>query len=76
MNILDKNNEDCNLDILPEFENISLLHWLFTYNDDTQKIYVYKVNIINRPYIYAKIFLPPIFNNYTIQLFTYSNKVL
>lgn len=57
------------IDILYEFEGVHSLQFLFTY-DDIQKTHVYKLNS-DTPCLYAKISLSPIFNSYTIQLFTY-----
>lgn len=44
-----------NIDILPEFEDVYPLQWLFTYNSLIGKTYVYKLNSPSTPYLYAKI---------------------
>ena len=59
------------IDILPEFEDVYPLQWLFTYNSLIGKTYVYKLNSPSTPYLYAKIFLSPVFKSYIIQLFSY-----
>lgn len=64
-----------NIDILPEFENVYPLQWLFTYNSLIGKIYVYKLNSPSTPYLYAKIFLSPVFKSYIIRLFSYISSV-
>ena len=64
------------LDILPEFENVYPLQWLFTYNSLIGKTYVYKLNSPSTPYLYAKIFLSPVFKSYIIRLFSYISSVL
>lgn len=65
-----------NIDILPEFENVYPLQWLFTYNSLIGKTYVYKLNSPSTPCLYAKIFLSPVFKSYIIRLFTYISDVL
>lgn len=64
-----------NIDILPEFEDVYPLQWLFTYDDCAGKTYVYKLNSPSTPYLYAKIFLSPVFKSYIIQLFSYISDV-
>lgn len=64
-----------NIDILPEFENVYPLQWLFTYNSLVGKTYVYKLNSPFTPYIYAKIILSPRFKSYIIRLFSYISDV-
>lgn len=64
-----------NIDILPEFENVYLLQWLFTYDDWAGKTYVYKLKSPSTPYLYAKIFLSPVFKSYTIRLFSYISDI-
>ena len=64
-----------NIDILPEFEDVYPLQWLFTYDDLTGKTYVYKLNSPFTPYIYAKIILSPGFKSYIIRLFSYISDV-
>lgn len=64
-----------NIDILPEFENVYPLQWLFTYNSLVGKTYVYKLNSPSTPYLYAKIFLSPVFKSYIIRLFSYISDV-
>ena len=64
-----------NIDILPEFENVYPLQWLFTYNSLIGKTYVYKFNSPSTPYLYAKIILSPVFKSYIIRLFTYISDV-
>lgn len=64
-----------NIDILPEFENVYPLQWLFTYNSLIGKTYVYKLNSPSTPYLYAKIFLSPVFKSYIIRLFSYISNV-
>lgn len=64
-----------NIDILPEFENVYPLQWLFTYNSLIGKTYVYKLNSPSTPYLYAKIFLSPVFKSYIIRLFSYISDV-
>lgn len=64
-----------NIDILPEFENVYPLQWLFTYNSLVGKTYVYKLNAPFTPYIYAKIILSPGFKSYIIRLFSYTSDV-
>lgn len=64
-----------NIDILPEFENVYPLQWLFTYDDWEGKTYVYKLNSPSTPYLYAKIFLSPVFKSYIIRLFSYISDV-
>lgn len=64
-----------NIDILPEFENVYPLQWLFTYDDWAGKTYVYKLKSPSTPYLYAKIFLSPVFKSYTIRLFSYMSDV-
>lgn len=60
-----------NIDILPEFEDVYPLQWLFTYDGLADKTYVYKLNSPSTPYLYAKIFLSPVFKSYIIRLFSY-----
>lgn len=64
-----------NIDILPEFENVYPLQWLFTYNSLIGKTYVYKLNSPSTPYLYAKIILSPGFKSYIIRLFSYISDV-
>lgn len=64
-----------NIDILPEFENVYPLQWLFTYNSLVGKTYVYKLNSPFTPYLYAKIILSPGFKSYIIRLFSYISDV-
>ena len=64
-----------NIDILPEFENVYPLQWLFTYNSLIGKTYVYKFNSSSTPYLYAKIILSPVFKSYIIRLFSYISDV-
>ena len=64
-----------NIDILPEFENVYPLQWLFTYNSLVGKTYVYKLNSPFTPYLYAKIILSPGFKSYIIRLFNYISNV-
>ena len=64
-----------NIDILPEFEDVYPLQWLFTYNSLIGKTYVYKLNSPSTPCLYAKIFLSPVFKSYIIRLFTYISDV-
>ena len=64
-----------NIDILPEFEDVYPLQWLFTYNSLIGKTYVYKLNSPSTPYLYAKIFLSPVFKSYIIRLFSYISSV-
>lgn len=64
-----------NIDILPEFENVYPLQWLFTYNSLVGKTYVYKLNAPFTPYLYAKIILSPGFKSYIIRLFSYISDV-
>ena len=64
-----------NIDILPEFENVYPLQWLFTYNSLIGKTYVYKLNSPSTPCLYAKIFLSPVFKSYIIRLFSYISDV-
>ena len=64
-----------NIDILPEFENVYPLQWLFTYNSLVGKTYVYKLNSPFTPYLYAKIILLHGFKSYTIRLFSYISDV-
>lgn len=64
-----------NIDILPEFEDVYPLQWLFTYNSLIGKTYVYKLNSPSTPYLYAKIFLSPVFKSYIIRLFSYISDV-
>ena len=64
-----------NIDILPEFEDVYPLQWLFTYNSLVGKTYVYKLNSPSTPYLYAKIFLSPVFKSYIIRLFSYISDV-
>ena len=64
-----------NIDILPEFEDVYSLQWLFTYNSLIGKTYVYKLNSPSTPCLYAKIFLSPVFKSYIIRLFTYISDV-
>lgn len=64
-----------NIDILPEFENVYPLQWLFTYNSLIGKTYVYKLNSPSTPYLYAKIFLSSVFKSYIIRLFSYISDV-
>ena len=64
-----------NIDILPEFEDVYPLQWLFTYNSLIGKTYVYKLNSPSIPYLYAKIFLSPVFKSYIIRLFSYISDV-
>lgn len=52
-----------NIDILPEFEDVYPLQWLFTYNSLIGKTYVYKLNSPSTPYLYAKIILSPVFKS-------------
>ena len=83
MKILDKSKLDpeivtksvSDIDILPEFENVYPLQWLFTYDDLAGKTYVYKLNSPSTPCIYAKIFLSPVFKSYIIRLFSYISDV-
>lgn len=63
------------IDILPEFENVYPLQWLFTYNSLIGKTYVYKLNSPSTPYLYAKIILSPGFKSYIIRLFSYISDV-
>ena len=63
------------IDILPEFEDVYPLQWLFTYNSLIGKTYVYKLNSPSTPYLYAKIILSPIFKSYIIRLFSYISDV-
>lgn len=63
------------IDILPEFENVYPLQWLFTYNSLVDKTYVYKLNSPFTPYLYAKIILSPGFKSYIIRLFSYISGV-
>ncbi len=63
------------IDILPEFEDVYPLQWLFTYDDLAGKTYVYKLNSPSTPYLYAEIFLSPVFKSYIIRLFTYISDV-
>lgn len=64
-----------NIDILPEFEDVYPLQWLFTYDGLAGKTYVYKLNSLSTPYLYAKIFLSPVFKSYIIRLFSYISDV-
>lgn len=64
-----------NIDILPEFKDVYPLQWLFTYDDWAGKTYVYKLNSPSTPYLYAKIFLSPVFKSYIIRLFSYISDV-
>ena len=64
-----------NIDILPDFENVYPLQWLFTYNSLVGKTYVYKLNAPFTPYLYAKIILSPGFKSYIIRLFSYISDV-
>ena len=64
-----------NIDILPEFEDVYPLQWLFTYNSLIGKTYVYKLNSPATPYLYAKIILSPGFKSYIIRLFSYISDV-
>ena len=64
-----------NIDILPEFENVYPLQWLFTYNSLVGKTYVYKLNSPFTPYLYAKIILSPGFKSFIIRLFSYISDV-
>ena len=64
-----------NIDILPEFEDVYPLQWLFTYNSLIGKTYVYKLNSSSTPYLYAKIILSPVFKSYIIRLFSYISDV-
>ena len=64
-----------NIDILPEFEDVYPLQWLFTYNSLIGKTYVYKLNSPSTPCLYAKIFLSPVFKSYIIRLFSYISDV-
>lgn len=64
-----------NIDILPEFEDVYPLQWLFTYNSLIGKTYVYKLNSPSTPYLYAKIILSPVFKSYIIRLFSYISDV-
>lgn len=64
-----------NIDILPEFEDVYPLQWLFTYNSLIGKTYVYKLNSPSTPYLYAKIILSPVFKYYIIRLFSYISDV-
>ena len=64
-----------NIDILPEFEDVYPLQWLFTYNSLIGKTYVYKLNSPFTPYLYAKIILSPGFKSYIIRLFSYISDV-
>ena len=83
MKILDKSKLDqeivtesaSNIDILPEFEDVYPLQWLFTYNSLVGKTYVYKLNSPSTPYLYAKIILSPGFKSYIIRLFSYISDV-
>ena len=63
------------IDILPEFEDVYPLQWLFTYDDLAGKTYVYKLNSPSTPCLYTKIFLSPVFKSYIIRLFTYISDV-
>ena len=63
------------IDILPEFEDVYPLQWLFTYDDLAGKTYVYKLNSPSTPYLYAKIILSPVFKSYIIRLFSYISDV-
>lgn len=63
------------IDILPEFEDVYPLQWLFTYDGLAGKTYVYKLNSPSTPCLYAKIFLSPVFKSYIIRLFTYISDV-
>ena len=84
MKILDKSKLDpeivtksvSNIDILPEFEDVYPLQWLFTYDDWTGKTYVYKLNSPSTPCLYAKIFLLPVFKSYIIHLFFIQYNIL
>ena len=69
------NKSASNIDILPEFEDVYPLQWLFTYNSLTGKTYVYKLNSPSTPCLYAKIFLSPVFKSYIIRLFSYISDV-
>ena len=62
-----------NIDILPEFKDVYPLQWLFTYDDWAGKTYV--LNSPSTPYLYAKIFLSPVFKSYTIRLFSYISDI-
>ena len=64
-----------NIDILPEFEDVYPLQWLFTYNSLIGKTYVYKLNSPSTPYLYAKIILSPGFKSFIIRLFSYISDV-
>lgn len=64
-----------NIDILPEFEDVYPLQWLFTYNSLIGKTYVYKLNSPATPYLYAKIILSLGFKSYIIRLFSYISDV-
>ena len=64
-----------NIDILPEFEDVYSLQWLFTYNSLIGKTYVYKFNSSSTPYLYTKIILSPVFKSYIIRLFSYISGV-
>ena len=64
-----------NIDILPEFEDVYSLQWLFTYNSLIGKTYVYKFNSSSTPYLYEKIILSPVFKSYIIRLFSYISDV-
>ena len=83
MKILDKSKLDqeivtesaSNIDILPEFEDVYPLQWLFTYNSLVGKTYVYKLNSPFTPYLYAKIILSPGFKSFIIRLFSYISDV-
>ena len=83
MKILDKSKLDqeivtesaSNIDILPEFEDVYSLQWLFTYDHLTGKTYVYKLNSPSTQCLYAKIFLSPVFKSYIIRLFSYISDV-
>lgn len=59
------------IDILSEFEDVYPLQWLFTYDGWAGKTYVYKLNSPSTPYLYAKIFLSPVFKCFIIRLFSY-----
>lgn len=63
------------IDILPEFEDVYPLQWIFTYNSLIGKTYVYKLNSSSTPYLYAKIILSPVFKSYIIRLFSYISDV-
>lgn len=50
------------------FKDVTCLQWLFNYEDDDFKIYVYKIK--NQPYLYARINITPS-GQFSVRLFTY-----